>query len=197
MWRGSCAPVRLRQFCAGVNENGSSWRPPYKALLIRYADWFGGRERLNDSFFYRCYVALAYPEHARRKRLEERFFRRVIPPGSSLVFDIGANHGGKAVIFARMTRRVVCVEPSPASAKILRCRFAGSPKILIEESGVHSVNGMAAFAFHVFDESSALNTFSPKWAGEVSKREGDAKLVTVPTVTLESLIQKNAVCRTT
>ena len=117
-------------------------------LIGKLAEPFGGRERVNDSVAYRTYLSLRYPAYARLIRAEQNFYRELLKSvGSQLVFDIGAHCGSKAVMFASIADRVVCVEPAPESAALLRRQFAGNRKVIIEEKGVSSQAGSAMFHF--------------------------------------------------
>src|SRR4051794_16322556 len=57
-----------------------------------------------------------------RLRAERRLYRQFVRPGD-LVFDIGANRGGKCAAFLRLGARVVAVEPNPGCVTALRRRF--------------------------------------------------------------------------
>src|SRR6266481_9284314 len=50
---------------------------------------------------------------------ERHFYRQFIQPGD-LVFDVGANIGGKTAAFLSLGARVVAVEPNPVCAHRLR-----------------------------------------------------------------------------
>lgn len=68
-----------------------------------------------------------------------------IVPGST-VFDIGAYKGDFAKIFLALgAGKVVCVEPNPASIKILRNQLGNNKKVIIIEKAVGCSKGSSKF----------------------------------------------------
>lgn len=137
--------------------------------------------RINDSGLYEFYIRVFLPDAARSKAMERSFYRDLV--GSGTVFDIGANVGNKAAIFLRNGHRVICVEPSPASAGILRRRFKGVPNITVAEQACGSHEEKRHL--HLF-ETAAFDTLSDTWSdalGSTSNRSVEVKVAT-----LDSLI---------
>jgi FkbM family methyltransferase len=161
---------------------------PITKVVNKWAEHFGGRERLNDSVAYQAYVSLRFPEHAKLIRDERRFYAGLLNKvGSELVFDIGAHSGAKAVLLAALAERVVCVEPSPGSVAILKRRFRTNRKVAIEAKGVAATEGMATF--HIFEATSGVNTFSDKWAAAIGINGKTSETIAVSITTLDQLIK--------
>ena len=168
-----------------------------KSIVRRVAELaLGGPHRMNDSAVYRAYLKLRYPAHYEAGRLQRRFYHQLIrDAGAGLVIDVGANAGEKAIIFAEVADRVLCVEPSPAAVRALQARFAGSGKITIVGKGAGAQPG--SLPFHMFDDDDCYNTFSSKWAASLSAPDGSStqakkvtSIVEVPVVTLDALIEE-------
>jgi FkbM family methyltransferase len=146
------------------------------------------RHRINDTRLYRAYLRLAHPSHAAKETRVEQLcsalFREV---GNQRVFDIGANHGNKAALFARLAQEVICIEPDPNSMASLRARFARNPRIEFVHAGVGDTAGK--LPFHIVQPGSALNTFSPRWAEQQGATT--SSVMDIPVVTLDQLIQQH------
>ena len=167
-----------------------------KTLARRLAELAFNPHRFNDSAVYQLYLKARYPKRYEEARKEQAFYKALIrQAGSGLVFDVGANGGGKAVIFAEAADRVLCVEPDPAAVRILRARFAKSKKVDVVDKGVGSAIG--SFPFHVFGDADGGNTFSKKWSaspgvlGESNRPDKEPeRVIDVAVVTLDSLIEQ-------
>jgi FkbM family methyltransferase len=165
-----------------------------KSLVRHTVEAFVNPHRINDTFLYQSYVRLRYPRHYRHKQEELAFYREIISQsGQDLVVDIGANCGGKAILFSKVAQRVVCVEPSPLAVNILKQRFAHSPNVVIIGKGVGARTGN--LPFHIFGEKDCHNTFSSKWtdllADETTRGhelKAPAAVVDVPITTLDAII---------
>jgi FkbM family methyltransferase len=118
------------------------------------------RERFNDSRVYEAYLFLFLRSAFLSRRAEERFYSRLIECTRTLIFDIGANSGSKARIFAKLADRVICVEPTPGAIGVLRKRFRYNPTITIVPKGVGETE--MTQHLHIFDDSGPYNTISQK-----------------------------------
>ena len=145
---------------------------------------------------YEVMLWLRRPESARNRLRERRFYHPLLAHlERPLIFDVGASAGAKAEIFARYGR-VVCVEPSPASAEALRARFAGLPGIAIVEAAAGATEGTATF--WEFEPGSAYNTISEKWAAALTDegsnrfgmKQAQPQSQQVAMVTVDSLIDR-------
>jgi FkbM family methyltransferase len=168
-----------------------------KSLGRRLLELVFNPHRFNDTAVYELYCQLRHPKYYEAKQQEITFYHTLIrQAGGGLVFDVGSNEGDRAVIFADVADRVICVEPSPAAIRILENRFAKSPTISIIAKGVGSQPGSSPF--HMFGEIDCYNTFSSKWADSLKDSNDETKrphkkviaVVDVPVTTLDSLIEQ-------
>lgn len=161
-----------------------------KAVIRRWFDRFGSRERISDWPVYRLYVAVFYPKHARIKKAEHDFYRALVgPERAPRIFDIGANVGSKTAIFASLAEQVVAVEPGTAAAKILYERFGRKRNVTIVRKGVGATEATALL--HQFDGAEACNTMSSKQARAVDRDAAGMRsdaVVEVSITTLDDLI---------
>ena len=125
--------------------------------LLRHDLW---RDTALGDAFMRVYS----PATARGRTRELEFYRSLSPyPGKwSLVFDIGANVGSKALVFRKLARKVICVEPDATCFSTLVQRFASDAAIAVVHAGASDHDGRALFL--VLENGSPYNTFSEKWA---------------------------------
>ena len=108
-----------------------------------------------------------------------------LTPGS-LVFDVGAHHGDKAVRFLERGASVVCIEPLPSARAALKRRFAGEPRIAIVEKAVADKPGIAELLVNSRDP--VLSTLSHRWTeGRFADRVWDDRAA-VEQTTLDALI---------
>lgn len=137
-------------------------------------------------------VALYWGDGRRRAALD-RWYRRFLRPGS-LAFDIGAHVGDRTACFRRLGARVVAVEPQPALARFLRCRFGGDAGVAVVAAAVAARPGR--LVLHVNEANPTVSTASaaflraaagvPGWEGQAwSGRIG------VPATTLGRLIERH------
>ena len=162
-----------------------------RALLEKLVN----RPRFNDSPVYKLYLDRRYPEYSKIKRLEHNLYKTLLADtDAKLVFDVGANGGAKAIIFADLAERVVAVEPSPAAISILKQRFAKNTHVTVVAAGLSSQVGAARF--HMFGDGDCYNTFSTKWINALTKsdRGRPAKAITlsldVSILTIDCLIEE-------
>ncbi|MBI3885662.1 MAG: FkbM family methyltransferase [Opitutae bacterium] len=144
---------------------------------------------------------VAYRQARQQARNEQKddaqraaLYRRWIAPGQ-LVFDLGANLGNRARVFAGLGARVVAVEPQPHCHRALRWQFALRPRVKVVGAAVGRDNTPQTMT--QFD-SDVLSSLSPDWiaAAKASGRFGeltDLAHLTVPCVTLDQLIAAHGV----
>jgi FkbM family methyltransferase len=110
-----------------------------------------------------------------------------------LVFDVGANVGAKAELFAARGARVVCVEPQPRCVAALRRRFQAQPRVALVEAGLAAAPGRMALS--VCREADTISTFSDAWkTGRFANFRWDERLE-VAVTTLDALIAEHGVPR--
>src|SRR5437867_5474727 len=113
----------------------------------------------------------------------------VVPP-NSLVFDIGANVGSFAEIYAGAKCRVVAVEPNTDCVRHIQLTYPDLP-IQTLQAGVGPRYGLATL--HVSTSWDATSTFSSEWIGTMERwheryRKNWNREDVVPIVTLDSLV---------
>lgn len=121
-----------------------------------------GDARFRRSVIYGTLLWMRHPRYAALKHREARFYGRLLERGRrGLIFDLGASTGSKAEILRRHGR-VICVEPSPSAASVLRTRFAHCRDVEVLEAAVSNRSGRGTL--WEFAPASAYNTLSEKWA---------------------------------
>lgn len=169
----------------------------FKNVIRSIINAVSNRHRINDSTLYKAYIRVVHPGYAKKKLAEKRFYQDLLSQTeASVVFDVGANVGSKAAIFLEVARKVVCVEPTPRTARILQDRFRDKANIIVLAKGISSRSGFAAL--HIFNDADNLNTFSPYWVDALKPSDrsfGDAAsvatdIINVPTTTLDELIRE-------
>lgn len=118
------------------------------------------------------------------------FYSQFVTP-EDLVFDVGANDGDYTRIFVALGARVVSVEPNPQLTHVLK-EIRPFDRVKIEAAAVGSTNGSAELFLCGHD---VLSTLSQDWVeiAEKSERFSGIKWdqkITVPVVTLDSLVEK-------
>ena len=114
-----------------------------------------------------------------------KFYSQFISSGD-LVFDVGAHMGDMTAVFLSLGASVICVEPQPYCARILRSRFGANKKVTIIEKGLGRKED--ELALHICEDAPSLSTFSNKWKRGRFSRQNWNKQVVVPITTLDSLI---------
>lgn len=84
-----------------------------------------------------------------------RLYRRCVRPGQ-LCFDIGANHGSRAVLFSLLGARTIALEPNDSLTRKLS-RF---PRVTVVNKAVSDKPGRRSMLFNRNDQISTLN---PEW----------------------------------
>jgi FkbM family methyltransferase len=107
---------------------------------------------------------------------------------SGCIFDVGANVGDKAVVFADLADRVVCVEPDPHAAAALRIRLQNRPGVIVEQTALGSRPG--ELTLYRREPGESINTLSERFADHSqAARSGDQ--LPVPVTTLDVLINRH------
>ena len=105
-----------------------------------------------------------------------------------LVFDIGANIGKTVEQFTLVSDKVVCFEPNPKLAHLLRNNFEKF-SVIVDERGVSNKNGTQIFRISNAD---TISTLSEDWITN-SRFTGSYNWdthVQVETVTLDSIVEE-------
>jgi FkbM family methyltransferase len=121
-----------------------------------------------------------------------KFHSQFIHDGD-LVFDIGANVGEMTALYLRLGARVVSVEPQEECVRKLQERFGNHPRAHIVPMAVGSTQG--EHEMMLSDIRSPLSSMSKQWIDAVRSsgrfpRYKWSKSVSVPVVTLDSLIER-------
>lgn len=150
-------------------------------------------DRIQHTNFYRSLRNRSFRDHIRKQRL---FYRNILGADNRLIFDIGANVGDHTHIFAKLSDKVVSVEPDNTNAHILKKRFS-ERKVVVLQKAVSDTPGIAEL--HIETNGSAYNTLSDKWVNiledkDLTRYDHPTKFsdkVEVETVTLDSLIREH------
>ncbi len=154
------------------------------------AERLGVHRHLRYSRLYDWYAQVRNSGYAAVLASDRRFYRELFRAhGVSRVFDVGANVGDKARVFRELAPRVVCVEPDPDLAEVLRFRFRGKTGIVMEVAAVGSEPGSARLHRKVFP---GFNTLSDKWSETTAALDIPVPardVIDVPVTTLDLLIE--------
>ena len=151
---------------------------------------------LRYSFLYEIFLRVFRPAQIRGRESEGTFYRQTLGvlPAAAIIFDVGANKGFKAEVFARLAKTVVCVEPDRSNVQVLRAKFRSNPTVTVVDAAVGTEEG--ELMFNVIDAGSAYNTLSTKWVESLGHSEAGRPALTlsaqypVKVVTLDSLIAR-------
>lgn len=109
----------------------------------------------------------------------------------NLVFDIGANLGNATEFLLRYSNKVICFEPNPELAKMLRIRFLGQ-NVFVDARGVSDRIEVKQF---FLSNAHTISTFDKAWISQ-SRFSNEFKWdqsIDVQTTTLDSLISEYGV----
>ncbi|MEH2161083.1 MAG: FkbM family methyltransferase [Nostoc sp.] len=153
------------------------------------------------SSFHNLYISLFRHDLVERNEKAFKFIKSILEP-DSVVFDIGANIGYKAVIYSKIGCKVIAVEPDPRNIKILQRVFNNNKKVTLVEKAVSSQIGVEKI--YISEQDSALTTFSTKWKSFLESQKDRDDLAQfspsvesyeIPTTTLDALIEQFGVPR--
>jgi len=126
-----------------------------------------------------------------RNRAQEKFYAKVINK-TDLVFDVGANIGQRAEIYAKLANKVVAIEPQPNCLRHLKSRFKFNRQVVIEAIALADKPGEAKmWQSDSPGISSMSRRFIDTMGQSVFRNEHWDKEITVPTRTLDELIEKH------
>ena len=135
----------------------------------------------------RAWQSLSDWRYLRRQRARQTFYRPLVPSGG-LVFDIGANVGHYALLFASLGARVLAVEPQSALVTRLSRRFAHRPLIHV----LHTALGPApsTATLHKAPGLTEIASLRPDVAARsrFSAEHPFSDTETVPVTTLDALV---------
>lgn len=157
------------------------------------------RRRAEELLWATGLHSLAIPVYGMTRRGRDRAallsrlvsFYGALLPRDVLVFDIGANAGCYSSVFCSLKTRVVAVEPNPDCARHIAL-FYGREDVEVLQAAAGRQNGLATITLS--DELDLISSMSQDWIDSVEKAHPDyagkwSRKLTVPVVTLDSLIQ--------
>ncbi|CAN5338265.1 hypothetical protein BH11BAC5_BH11BAC5_30150 [soil metagenome] len=156
--------------------------------------WF--TDKLRNSILWkkisylRLFQKLRFPERIKLWDKEYDFYLNLIGNKNQLIFDVGANTGEKTSIFKKLSKEVICFEPSPNSLQTLKKRFAFTKVIIIP---VAISNKNAKCQLFIVEDRQTLNTISDKQLEKVIEpvaSESKISVLDVNTETLDAMIHK-------
>jgi FkbM family methyltransferase len=106
-----------------------------------------------------------------------------------LIFDIGANKGEKTDVFITKAEKVICFEPNPDLAKLLKEKYANK-NVIVNDVAVSDSIGEKIFSIANVD---TISTLEDDWItnSRFSNREYTwDKKITVKTTTLDQIIEE-------
>jgi FkbM family methyltransferase len=141
----------------------------------------------------KLYALTVGREAKRQRQLKRAFFSRLLSPGD-LVFDVGANLGSYAEIFASLGARVIALEPNPDCVSHIRRSYPG-PLIDVVGAAVGASSGVGMIRLA---DRSDMSSMSADWINTIRNSQGMedsvwAAQITVPVITLDSLVERYGV----
>lgn len=109
-----------------------------------------------------------------------------IQPGH-LVFDIGANVGGKADGFLKMGASVVCVEPQPQCSNQLHQKYDNNQRVTLVQKALGAQPG--TMQMMVCSEAPTISTLSRRWTTGRFASYSWNQSINVEVTTLDQLIR--------
>lgn len=111
---------------------------------------------------------------------------------NDLVYDVGANNGGRTTVFLELGARVVAIEPQLECARRLQEKFGNSPNFIFINKALDDKNGDALIKKGKFD---TIASMSEQWIKKVEEtgRFGKHRWDTeerVQTTTLDDCISR-------
>lgn len=140
------------------------------------------------------YALTSSGKRARQDRIKNRKFYSQFISSGDLVFDIGANLGSYADIFASLGALVVAVEPNPDCVSHIR-RSYPKKSINVINAAVGQDSGLGTIRLA---KRSDMSSMSEDWIRAIQKAQNLEDSIwenelTVPVITLNSLIAKYGV----
>lgn len=128
------------------------------------------------------------------REASQREFYATIIKGGDTVFDVGANVGQRAQIFAQLAQHVVAVEPQMECIRHLRSRFMFSKNVSIEAVALGDHAGEALIRESDSHTISSMSTRFIETVGKSRFRESSwEREAKVRMTTLDQLIEKYGV----
>jgi len=153
-------------------------------------------QRIRWSKLADLYRLLKYPAYRHSLSHELEFLKKIVKP-NLLIFDIGACTGSKTDIFIKLgAHKVIAVEPTPESFKILKFRFLVNKKVEVINKAVIDQNTTKTLFMN--GETSVYNTLSQKWFQTWQDKQDPRfennlsynKCIEIITITLDELISQ-------
>ena len=129
-----------------------------ETLVRQILDWIENKEINSCLTTYSFQGDQTQSDHVQDK--ETLFMRNFFSPGD-IVFDIGANIGGKTQNFLENGARVICFEPQSDCTRILREKYGNDKRVVIVEKGLADKNGKMQFS--ICSQANKISTFSDEW----------------------------------
>lgn len=127
------------------------------------------------------------PAMSRQLAHEAEFYKTVLIP-DSMVFDVGANLGGKTnVMLSAGAKFVVTIEPNPKCYENLNFYFKRHPRVALVQSAVGPEDGSITL---YANGSSAAGSVLPDWNKTIFGNDYVTSEIIVPMTTLDRLIEK-------
>jgi FkbM family methyltransferase len=140
---------------------------------------------------HHAYRSIFGRDTIRQKKAFRALYSQLITP-HDLVFDVGANNGFYAEVFASLAKRVIAIEPNPECASHVRRVLRGSG-VVVAETAVGKETGTAKL---IICTHNAMSTMSRDWVKSISAVAVDwgapmwDREIEVPVVTLNTLEQE-------
>lgn len=134
----------------------------------------------------KIFLSKSYAQFKAEEKKQIDFYSSFIQP-QDLVFDIGANYGGRTIIFLAIGAKVVAAEPNDNCIAYLQKRFGN--KITVIPKGIGKEEGVLNY---FVSDTEALSTFSSDWLEKIKdgrfKQHQWSKQQTKQITTLDNLI---------
>jgi FkbM family methyltransferase len=144
---------------------------------------------LRHSALFRFLLKWRNPGYLQSLENDQAFYRQLLGQDRvPLIFDVGANVGDKAHVFAQLADRVICFEPDPRLARDLRIRFRHQPQMVIVQAAVSNREG--TLPLHTYDDGSAYNTLNAKQHDHAISLHQTHQVIEVPVTTLTAAIHQ-------
>lgn len=136
------------------------------------------------------YQKARFPSRFRETALEYHFYKNLLGDKNEIIFDVGANTGEKAAIFKKLSKKIICFEPSPNSIDTLKKRFAWTNIIIMP---IAISNSESITQLYILENMQTLNSINSKQLRHVVKPMSNGskiKIIDVKTETLDNAIEK-------